>query len=81
MAKKDVSVATFNFETEALMWADILAAEGIPCVLVPLGVGAGGWGASVWRPFEIRVREADADRARTVLAPYLQTDDDWSISS
>lgn len=49
------------------MWAEALRNEGIPCVLVPLAAGAAAWGASVWRPFQIRVRAGDAERARTIL--------------
>ncbi len=66
MAENEVPVARFNSETEALMWAERLKNEGIPCVLVPLGAGA-ALGSSVWRPFELRVRTADAARARRIL--------------
>lgn len=65
--EKDVSVGVFETETEALMWADVLKGEGIPCVLVPLAAGAAAWGASVWRPFQVRVRASDAERAREIL--------------
>ncbi len=67
MSETDVSVATFGMETEALMMAELLKAEGIPCVLVPLGAGAGGLGPTVWRPFELRVRKSDAERATRIL--------------
>ncbi len=67
MAVREVRVATFETETEAMMWAELLRREGIPSVLVPLGPGAGGWGATVWRPFEVRVRETDVERARELL--------------
>ncbi len=70
--QKEVAVATFEFETNALMWVDVLNQEGIPSVLVPLGAGAGAWGAAVWRPFELRVRESDVERAKEILAPYLE---------
>ena len=68
MSERDVALATFTNETEAMMCADLLRSEGILSILVPLGSGAAGWGASVWRPFALRVREADAERARLVLA-------------
>jgi hypothetical protein len=67
MDKYEVPVATFDTETEAMMWAELLRAEGIPVVMVPLGPGAGGWGATVWRPFQLRVRGGDVQRARDLL--------------
>ncbi len=65
MEEREVSVGVFESETEALMWAEALRNEGIPCVLVPLAAGAAAWGASVWRPF--RVRAGDAERTRAIL--------------
>jgi len=67
VSEAEVAVATFGMETEALMMAELLKGEGIPCVLVPLGTGAGGLGPTVWRPFELRVRRSDAARATQVL--------------
>ena len=67
MAEKEVPVASFDFETEALMWAERLTKNGIPCVLVPIGRGVGGWGQTIWRPFELRVGAADVERARQLL--------------
>ncbi len=65
--EKEVAIASFPSETEALMWAEVLKGEGIPSVLVPLGPGIGGWGATVWRPFELRVRLSDAARAKSIM--------------
>ncbi len=67
MAEREIAIATFETETEALMWAELLKNEGIPSVLVPLGAGVAAFGPSVWRPFELRVRESDVDRARRIL--------------
>jgi hypothetical protein len=67
-AVQEIRLATFSTWTEAQMWVEVLEGEGIPSVLVPLGPGAGGWGSSVLVPHELRVRAADADRAREVLA-------------
>jgi hypothetical protein len=67
VAENEVAIATFEMETEALMWAELLKNEGIPSVLVPIGPGAGGWGANVWRTFELRVRPVDVERARELL--------------
>jgi hypothetical protein len=64
---REVSVGVFETETEALMWAGALKSEGIPCVLVPLATGAAAFGATVWRPFQIRVRAGDVERARKIL--------------
>lgn len=69
--KQEVKLESFNSETEALMVADLLKGEGIPSVLVPLGAGQGAFGASVWRPFELRVRSTDLAHAKAVLAEYL----------
>ncbi len=68
MAPREVAVATFGSETEALMVAEMLENEGIHSILVPLGAGAGGLGQTVWRPFEMRVSAGDVDRAREFLA-------------
>ena len=68
MAEREIAVATFNTETEAMMWAELLRNEGILSVLVPLGAGAAALGSTVWRPFELRVRESDAHRAKCILS-------------
>ncbi len=67
MGEEEVPIAVVESETEALMWAEVLQNEGIPCVLVPLAGGATAWGPSVWRPFQLRVRAGDAPRARDIL--------------
>lgn len=64
---KEVAIATFNSQLEAEMWAELLRGEGIPSVLVSLGPGAGGWGNSVFVPYQLRVRESDVQRARELL--------------
>jgi hypothetical protein len=63
----EMPVARFRSQLEAEMWAEILHQEGIPTVLVPLGPGAGGWGTSLWDPYEVRVRADDLARARALL--------------
>lgn len=70
MADGEVAVATFGSELEAAMMAELLKREGIPSVLVPLGPGVGGLGATAFRPFELRVRAADAARAKRLLEAY-----------
>ncbi len=67
MSEEEVPVASFDFETEALMWAERLTRSGIPCVVVPIGRGVGGWGQAIWRPFELRVRTRDVERAKQLL--------------
>ena len=42
---------------------------------MPLGASIDGFGASVWRPFEMRVRESDLEGAKAILAPYLEADE------
>ncbi|TAK28379.1 MAG: DUF3343 domain-containing protein [Chloroflexota bacterium] len=73
--QKEVAAATFGSETEAMMMSDVLRDEGIPCVLVPLGLGMAGWGSTVWRPFELRVRAGDLDRAKQILAEMETADE------
>ncbi len=70
MAENEVAVATFESETEALMLAELLKSNGIPSVLVPIGMGVGGLGSTVWRPFEMRVRTSDATRARQMIEDF-----------
>jgi hypothetical protein len=65
---EEVPLARYNSQIEAEMSADILRQAGIPAVLVPLGPGSGGWGTSLWVPYELRVRASDVARARTFLA-------------
>ncbi len=64
---EEVPAAQFPSQVEAEMWAEVLAEVGIPCVLVPLGPGAGGFGTSLWVPHELRVRADDLKRARDLL--------------
>lgn len=64
---EEVPLARFRSQLEAEMWAEILHQEGILTVLVPLGPGAGGWGTSLWDPYEVRVRADDLARARALL--------------
>jgi hypothetical protein len=64
---EEVPVARFKSQIEAEMWADLLGQAGIPCVLVPLGPGSGGFGTSLWVPHEVRVRADDAAKARGML--------------
>lgn len=64
---EEVPIRRFRSQLEAEMWAEILEGAGIPTVLVPLGPGAGGFGVSVWVPYEVRVREVDVERARALL--------------
>ena len=71
----ETPIATFATQTEAMLWAEVLQGEGIPCVLVPLNPGAGGWGSSVWVAHEMRVRPEDSERARQVLAAYRESED------
>jgi hypothetical protein len=52
---------------EAHLWADILRQEGIPSVVIPLGPGVGGWGATAGLPHALRVPTPLADRARDLL--------------
>lgn len=64
---EEVAVKRFRSQLEAEMWAEILDGAGIPTVLVPLGAGSGGFGISLWVPYEVRVRAVDVERARALL--------------
>lgn len=70
----EVVVKTLPSRPIAEMCAELLRAEGVPCVLVPRGPGAGAWGSSEWMPHELRVRRRDLERARELLAE--ETDDE-----
>jgi hypothetical protein len=65
---EEVPIRRFKSQIEAEMCADILAQAGIPCVLIPLGPGSGGFGTSLWVPHELRVRADDVEKARGLLA-------------
>jgi hypothetical protein len=65
----DVKLTTFPNWTEAEMFAQILRAEGIPSILIPLAP-FDGWGSSTWSDHELRVSAAEADRARALLAEW-----------
>jgi len=67
MQAREVRLATYPTWVEASMWAERLEGEGIPCVLVPLGAGAGAWGSSAFLPHELRVRAEDLERATEVV--------------
>ncbi len=67
----DVTLGTFPNWTEAEMFAQILRAEGIPSVLIPLAP-FDGWGSSTWSAHEIRVAEPDAARAGELLADWRE---------
>ncbi len=63
-------MATFATEADARLWAECLAAAGVPSVLVPLGGGPGVFGTTAMLPHALRVLEADAARARAVLQEH-----------
>lgn len=63
---REVAIATFDTETEARMWAELLQGEGIPSVLIALGP-AGPYAGHLPYPHELRVRADDEQRARDLL--------------
>ena len=61
----EVTIASFQGQPEAEMWAELLRSEGIPAAVIQLLPGARlAWGMV---PCELRVRSTDVERARTVL--------------
>lgn len=64
-----VKLATFPDWTEAEMFAQILRAEGIESVLIPL-VPFDGWGSSTWAAHEMRIAAPDSERAEALLAEW-----------
>jgi hypothetical protein len=64
----EVAVGRYASGTEAAMWAEVLAGEGIPSVAAAMGPGTAYLGSAAV-PHELRVRAADADRARSLLEP------------
>ena len=62
---QEVTLARYDGQPEAEMWAELLRNEGIPTVVIQLLPGARlAWGMV---PCELRVRSTDVARARTVL--------------
>ncbi len=68
MEAADVTVATFDSKTKALMTVDTLKAEGVPSAYVPDEALEGRAGSSLQYP--VRVRAIDADLARRILADF-----------
>jgi hypothetical protein len=61
----EVTVANYQGQPEAEMWAELLRNEGIPAAVIQLLPGARlAWGMV---PCNLRVRSTDVERARTVL--------------
>ena len=61
----EVTVASYQGQPEAEMWAELLRGEGIPTAVIQLLPGARlAWGMV---PCNLRVRSTDVERARTVL--------------
>lgn len=68
-----VWLATAANEVEAMMWAGVLRAEGVPVLLRPGGPGAGAWASSATFEHGLYVREPDLDRARATLDGMVST--------
>src|SRR5262245_44613864 len=65
----DTRLATFPNWTEAQMFAQVLQADGIQSVLIPLAP-FDGWGSSTWSAHELRVAAPDFARAEALLAEF-----------
>ncbi len=68
MEAGDVTVATFDSKTQALMTVDTLKAEGVPSAYVPDEALDGTPGSTLQYP--VRVRPIHADLAKRILADF-----------
>jgi hypothetical protein len=69
MTDGDVTVATFDSKTQALMTVDTLKAEGVPSAYVPDEALEGSTGSTL-QHYPVRVRSADAELAKRILADF-----------
>lgn len=68
MEAGDVTVATFDSKTQALMTVDTLKAEGVPSAYVPDEALESGTATVLQYP--VRVRQIHAELARQILADF-----------
>ena len=64
---KQVSLVVFPNEPTARMAEQRLWQCGIPCMVKPLGGGAGLWGSTFNMPHDLLVYDTDEPQAREVL--------------
>ncbi len=72
-----VRVASAGNQALGEMWREVLANNGIPCLLRIAGPLTGY--ASFGSPHDLFVRAADADRARAFLAAYNEDESDLAL--
>ena len=68
---RQVRLYVFENEPVARLWEGRLWAEGVPCVVRPLGVGA-AFGSTASVPHALYVPLAHVDRAREVLGQEVE---------
>ena len=71
MSEDVVYLATAPNEPIARLWEQMLVDVGIPALVRPGGVGAGGWGSVATFEHDLYVRTSDLGRAREIVA------DEW----
>ncbi len=69
MEEGDVTVATFDSKTQALMTVDTLKAEGAASAYVPDDALEGSTGSAM-QQYPVRVRSIHAELARRILADF-----------
>ncbi len=69
MEAGDVTVATFDSKTQALMTVDTLKAEGVPSAYVPDDALEGSTDSAL-QQYPVRVRPIHADLAKRILADF-----------
>jgi hypothetical protein len=72
-----VRVASAGNQALGEMWREVLANNGIPCLLRIVGPLTGY--ASFASPHDLFVRAADADRAREFLAAFNEDEGDLAL--
>ena len=69
-----VYIATAPSESVASMWAGILEEHGIRCLLKSANLRAAMYAFTYNMTCQIHVLASQADRAREILGPWLNTD-------
>ena len=69
-----VKIATAPNEPIARMWAGALEENGIRCMLKGGNLGAAMYIPTITLAYQIYVLESETDKAKEILAPFLETE-------
>jgi hypothetical protein len=67
-----VQVGVAPNEMVANIWKDVLAENGIQCLLKSINLVASMYTAPITLQYQVMVMPRDAEKARDVLAPFLE---------